>query len=99
MHKVVTVKWQINKMTYKLNPEIGKITSPVELIFPDREKRRFNNGAGVCSVVFERRYVVKEINVVDATVEIYLRFVEEDMDWVNEQTEKTGVEPNLFDGA
>ena len=84
------------KMTYKLNPEIEKITAPVELIFPDGEKRRFDNGAGVCSVVFESRYVVKEIKAVDATVEIYLQLVEEDMDWVKEWA---GVEPNLFDGA
>ena len=81
------------KMTYKLNPEIRKITSPVELIFPDGEKRLFENGADVCSDVFEDRYVVKEIKAVDATVEIYLQFVEEDMNWVKEQA---GVEPNLF---
>ena len=41
------------KMTYKLNPEIGKITSPVELIFLDGEKRRFDNGAEACSAVLE----------------------------------------------
>lgn len=40
--------------------------------------------------------MVKEIKAVDATVEIYLQLVEEDMDWVKEQA---GVEPNLFDGA
>lgn len=32
-------------MTYKLNPEIRKITSLVELVFPDGEKRQFENGA------------------------------------------------------
>jgi hypothetical protein len=83
-------------MTYKLNPEIRKITSLVELVFPDGEKRQFENGAEACSVVFESRYVVKEIKAVDATVEIYLQYVKEDMDWVNAQA---GGEPNLFDGV
>lgn len=48
-------------MTYKLNPEISKITSPVELFFPDGESEKFESGAEVCSAVFENRYIVKEL--------------------------------------
>ena len=43
-----------------------KITSLVELVFPDGEKRQFESGVQACSAVFENRYVVKEIKAVDA---------------------------------
>ena len=85
-------------MTYKLNPEIRKITSLVELVFPDGEKRQFENGVEACSAVIENRYVVRELRAVEGTVVIILQNADE-TDWIKEQTEKTGVEPNLFDGV
>jgi hypothetical protein len=48
--------------------------------------------------VIENRYVVRELRAVEGTVVIILQNADE-TDWIKEQTEKTGVEPNLFDGV
>ncbi len=63
-------------MTYKLNPEIRKITSLVELVFPDGEKRQFENGAEACSAVLENRYVVKEMKAGNGKIVICLEIPE-----------------------
>ena len=82
-----------------MNPEIEIIISPVELAFPNGDKKRFENGAGACAAVFEKRYVVKEMKAVNSTVVIVLKYLDEDTNWIKEHTARTGVEPNLFDGV
>lgn len=47
-------------MTYKLNPEIRKILSPITLIFSDGTKQHYLNGATVVDAVFNRKYVVSQ---------------------------------------
>ena len=59
-------------MTYKLNPEIGKIQSPVILILPDGERRKYINGAAVAEDVFDQRLLIDTVRAVGNTVEIKL---------------------------
>lgn len=59
-------------MTYKLNPEIGKIQSPVILIFPDGERKKYINGAAVCEAVFDQMLLIDTVRAVGNTVEIVL---------------------------
>lgn len=58
-------------MTYKLDPSLEKIVSPVRLVMGD-ETREFENGTAACKAVFDHRYVVAEIRAVEGTVEIGL---------------------------
>ena len=59
-------------MTYKLNPEIGKIQSPVVIIFPGGERREYIDGAAVAEDVFDKGFIVESLRAVENTVEIKL---------------------------
>lgn len=59
-------------MTYKLNPAIAKITSPVTLIFPGGARHSYTSGAAVADQVFNERYRVTEIRAVESVIEIEL---------------------------
>jgi hypothetical protein len=59
-------------MTYKLNPELRLITSPVTLIFPGGVRHEYRSGASVAEQVFNERYRVTEIRAVDGEIEIRL---------------------------
>ena len=59
-------------MTYKLNPEIRLITSPVVLIFPGGARHSYTSGAAVADQVFNERYRVTEIRAVESVIEIQL---------------------------
>ena len=59
-------------MTYKLNPAIGKIESPVILCLPSGEKREYQNGAAVVEDVFDRRFLIESLRAVGDTVEVVL---------------------------
>ena len=72
-------------MTYKLNPEIAKITSPVVLIFPNGERKQFENGTEAYSAVFENRYLIQELCAVNDAIE--MKLVEQEapiMNWCGE---------------
>lgn len=56
-------------MTYKLNPELSKITSPVVLIDGDC-RMEFQNGKALTEAVFEKRYLIKSLTAVENKVEI-----------------------------
>ena len=58
------------EMTYRLEPGLCRITSPVLLIFPDGTEKRYENGREVTEAVFGRRWRVADIRAVDNTVEI-----------------------------
>ena len=60
-------------MTYKLEPGLSRITSPIKLRLPGGKIKEFENGAAACAAVFDHRYVVREIRAVDGTVEITLK--------------------------
>ena len=59
-------------MTYKLNPEIGKIQSPVILIFPNGQRAEYASGAAVVEDTFDQMFVVEAVRAVMNTVEIKL---------------------------
>ena len=59
-------------MTYKLNPEIGKIESPVILCLPSGERRRYRNGMEVTEAVFDHKYLIESLRAVGDVVEVVL---------------------------
>jgi hypothetical protein len=59
-------------MTYKLNPELEKILSPVALIFSDMTRQEYPDGKSVTEAVFNRCYRVESLRAIEGTVEIKL---------------------------
>lgn len=59
-------------MTYKIEPGLGRIMSPVVLLFPDGHTASFPSGEEACRAVYDRKYRVVEMRAVDNTVEIKL---------------------------
>lgn len=59
-------------MTYKLNPALGKIVSPVVMVLPDGNRQRYGSGAELEKAVFKKRYQVKALRAVEDTVELVL---------------------------
>jgi len=59
-------------MTYKLNPELRLITSPVVLLFPGGARHSYTSGAAVAEKTFNERYRVAEIRAVESVIEIKL---------------------------
>lgn len=59
-------------MTYRMNPELAVIESPVVLVFPDGRRESFADGAAVAESKFTDRYRIKRLVAVDNTVEIQL---------------------------
>ena len=59
-------------MSYKLNPFLSKIESPVRLCFPNEDIIDFLNGSELAEAVFENRYVVKSLKAVGDKIEIEL---------------------------
>lgn len=57
-------------MTYRLEPGLSRITSPVLLIFPDGAEKRYKSGEELCSAVFDRRWKVTEIRARDDEIEL-----------------------------
>ena len=53
-------------MTYKLEPGLGRIMSPILLRFPDE----ISSGEEACRAVYDRKYRVVEMRAVENTVEI-----------------------------
>ena len=48
-------------MTYKLNPCVGKIKSPVVLVFPTGEEKHFAVGKDAAEADFDRHYTIAAI--------------------------------------
>ena len=73
-------------MTYKLNPEIGKISSPIKRFLPNGRELMFSSGAEAMEAVFEKQLVVDEIAAVDSVVEIRLsESCSVSVNWVGEE--------------
>ncbi len=60
-------------MTYKLNPIVALITSPVALVFPAGARHEFASGTSAAQKVFGERYEIEALRAVDGIVEIDLR--------------------------
>lgn len=63
-------------MTYKLEPGLSRITSPVSFLLPDGKRIEYCSGAEACEVVFEHKYVVESMRAVNSSIEIILSEVE-----------------------
>ena len=48
-------------MTYKLNPELRKIQSPVVLVLPDGSETDYPDGIALTEITFTTRYVVQRM--------------------------------------
>jgi len=62
-------------MTYKLNPAIAKISSPVTLFFPSGVRHEYSSGTAVAEQAFNERYRVTEIRATGDVVEINLELM------------------------
>ena len=61
-------------MTYKLGPEVRKITSPIILSFSDgRGDQRFQDGASLADAVFCRNYLVESLSARNGYVVLTVR--------------------------
>lgn len=55
-------------MTFKLEPGLARITSPITLHYPDHTTRRFSSGEELAGTAFDKRWKVTEIKVEEAVV-------------------------------
>lgn len=61
-------------MTYRLNPEVRKITSPIILSFSDgREDQQFQDGASLADAVFCRNYLLESLSARNGYVVLTVR--------------------------
>lgn len=75
-------------MTYKLNPEVKKITSPIIIKFDGSEEvLSYEDGAALAEADFEKNYLIDSVSAKDSSIEITLR--ENDkvnvVNWVGEE--------------
>lgn len=59
-------------MTYKLNPALSVISSPVTLCFPNGSKQNYQNGKEVAEAIFDTGYTINAIKAEENTVVIIL---------------------------
>ena len=74
------------EMTYKLEPGLSRITSPVRLIFPEGAEE-YRSGLEACEAEFDKKWRVVELRVAGDVVEI--RLTEMDVPAVNPIGEET----------
>ena len=73
-------------MTYKINPEVSKIESPIVLVFPNGEKKSYHSGIDVAEAAFDRRYIISTLKAVDDKIEIdLLEPVLAGSNWIGEE--------------
>lgn len=59
-------------MTYRLEPVIEKIVSPVVLIFPDGCRKEYGPSSEASEASFDHKYVVERIKATDNKIEFTL---------------------------
>lgn len=73
-------------MTYKLNPELKKIQSPITLAFPDGNGSEYQSRTDVTSAVFEKRYIVASLRAIENSIEIRLEEAAvNEINWIGEE--------------
>ena len=73
-------------MTYKLEPGLSRITSPVRLLMKD-EVREFESGLAVTEAEFDKKWRVIELRAQDGVIEVVVE--ESDAPIVNPIGEET----------
>ena len=73
-------------MTFKLNPTVRLIKSPVILVV-DGEERSYPDGEAVVALEFDKRYVVDSIRARDNAVVVMLKINDRvnDITWIGEE--------------
>ena len=73
-------------MTYKLEPWIIRIVSPVEVVIPDGTRKKYINGSVAAADIFDRHYVVEKIEALGGVIVLKLKEVEvAGSNWVGEE--------------
>ena len=73
-------------MTYKLEPWITRIVSPVELVIPDGTRKKYINGSAAAADIFDRHYVVEKIEALGGEIVLTLKEVEvAGSTWIGEE--------------
>ena len=74
-------------LTYKLNPELKIIVSPVVLVCPGNERMRFANGEQAAAATFDRRLLIDTISAEGGTVVLTLKEQEPtNLNWAGEES-------------
>ena len=60
-------------MTYKLDPSIEKIISPVILTYPNGQQQEFSDGKAIMEQDFSEKYCISSISAKDYKVQIVIR--------------------------
>lgn len=61
-------------MTYRLNPEVEKIKSPIILQIPGEKRTlRFTDGPELASALFETNYLIESLTAQDDAVLLVIR--------------------------
>ena len=60
-------------MTYHIEPWVGKILSPVILLYPDGKRQEFRDGKELMQTIFPEPYTIEEIRVVKNMIELILK--------------------------
>ena len=75
-------------MTYKLPPALGKILSPVVLVFPDGTRRDYKDGKAAAEAIFDQKYSIDSLKAFDNIILIQLKKqVSPKIRWVEEEAE------------
>lgn len=73
-------------MTYKLEPGLNRISSPVVLILPDGKHMKFENGKMVSQALFDRKYQDIEFKANSNDIEIVLINMDSpSISWIGEE--------------
>ena len=73
-------------MTYKLEPWITRIVSPVEVVILDGTRKKYINGNVAAADIFDRHYVVEKIEALGGVIVLTLKEVEvAESTWVGEE--------------
>ena len=73
-------------LTYKLEPGLSRITSPVRLIFPERSED-YSSGLAATEAEFDKKWRVVELRARDDVIEVILEQM--DVPYVNPIGEET----------
>lgn len=73
-------------MTYKLDPSVSKITSPILLIYDGYEKV-FENGKQLADADFDKYYLIDNISIKDDMIAVKLKENDRinDTNWCGEE--------------
>ena len=57
-------------LTYKMNPEVEKILSPIKLVFENGDTEMYDDGRQLARAVFDKHYNISSYEVKDNSIEI-----------------------------